>query len=46
MSKKLVAYFSASGKASDCIRCEACEKHCPQKLTISEHMKNIAKRFE
>ncbi len=35
-----------ASKASDCIGCRACEKHCPQKLPISEHMKTIAKRFE
>ena len=35
-----------AGKASDCIGCHSCEKHCPQKLTISEHMKTIAQRFE
>jgi len=37
---------SSSGKASDCIGCHSCEKHCPQKLMISEHMKTIAKKFE
>lgn len=35
-----------AGKASDCIECHSCEKHCPQKLTIAEHMKAIAKKFE
>ena len=36
----------SGGKASECIGCRACEKHCPQKLAISEHMKAIAQRFE
>ena len=36
----------SAGKASDCIGCHSCEKHCPQKLTIAEHMKTIAKVFE
>ena len=36
----------SAGKASDCIGCHSCEKHCPQKLTIAEHMKTIAKKFE
>ena len=36
----------SAGKASDCIGCHSCEKHCPQKLTIAEHMKSIAQRFE
>lgn len=34
------------GKASDCIGCGSCEKHSPQNLKISEHMKTIARRFE
>jgi predicted aldo/keto reductase-like oxidoreductase len=36
----------AAGKASQCIGCHSCEKHCPQKLTIAQHMKSIAKAFE
>ena len=36
----------SAGKASDCIGCHSCEKHCPQKLTIAEHMKTIATVFE
>ena len=36
----------SAGRASDCIGCHSCEKHCPQKLTVAEHMKTIAKKFE
>jgi len=36
----------SSGKASSCISCKACEKYCPQKLPIADHMKTIAKAFE
>nr|MBQ8244090.1 aldo/keto reductase [Oscillospiraceae bacterium] len=36
----------STSKASHCIGCHSCEKHCPQKLTIVEHMKTIAQRFE
>ena len=36
----------SASKASDCIDCHSCEKHCPQKLTIAEHMKTIAQKFE
>ena len=36
----------SASKASDCIGCHSCEKHCPQKLTIAEHMKTITKIFE
>ena len=36
----------AASKASHCIGCRSCEKHCPQKLTIADHMKTIAKEFE
>ena len=36
----------SASKASDCIGCRSCERHCPQKLPIAEHMKTIAKAFE
>ena len=35
-----------SASASNGIDCGKCEKHCPQRLTISEHMRTIAQRFE
>lgn len=36
----------SAGKASDCIGCHSCEKHCPQKLSVADHMKTIAEKFE
>ena len=35
-----------SGKASDCIACKNCERHCPQHLPISETMKLAAEKLE
>ena len=35
-----------SGKASDCIACKNCERHCPQHLPISETMKLVAEKLE
>ena len=34
------------GKASACITCRACERNCPQKLPITDHLKSVAKAFE
>ena len=34
------------GKASECIGCGKCEKHCPQHLPIREYLKDVAKLLE
>lgn len=38
--------IKGKGKASQCIICNNCQAHCPQNLSISEHMTEAAKIFE
>ena len=34
------------GKASDCIKCGACERICPQKLPVRKLLEEVAESFE
>lgn len=35
-----------AGKASQCVKCGACEKDCPQHLPIRALLEDVAKKFE
>ena len=34
------------GRASDCVKCGACEGHCPQHLEIRSLLVKIAEKYE
>lgn len=36
----------SSGKASDCISCRACARHCPQNIDIPSFVKIAAEKLE
>lgn len=40
------AMAQTRGKAGDCIGCGLCETHCPQRLPIRQHLKQVADTFE
>ncbi|MBQ8943920.1 MAG: aldo/keto reductase [Clostridia bacterium] len=44
--KQYESVVSNSAKASECIRCGACEKVCPQKIQITEELASCAEVFE
>ena len=36
----------SAGRASECLACKSCERHCPQHLKISDYMKKVAAAME
>lgn len=40
------ASTSKPGNASKCVHCKKCEQHCPQSITISDKMTEVAKDME
>ena len=44
--KGLYSWQAAEGRASECIRCGACEDMCPQGIGIIEQLERAAKQYE
>ncbi len=45
-SKHNYSWQAEPGKASDCIECGACEAVCPQGISIIEHLRTAAEKYE
>lgn len=43
---KYLAFAEGHGKASDCVKCGACENHCPQHLEIRNLLEKVAGTLE
>ena len=41
-----VLTINGHGRASACIKCGKCEKVCPQKLPIRNHLTQMAEEFD
>jgi predicted aldo/keto reductase-like oxidoreductase len=39
-------FIESHGKASDCVECKQCEDSCPQHLSITDYLKDVAGMFE
>lgn len=44
--QKYLAWSKMGARASQCVECGKCEKHCPQEIEIRRELKNVKELFE
>lgn len=49
MTTQMAYYYNLTQihpKVGDCVGCHQCERHCPQHIEITRHLREISEKFD